>query len=95
MISVQAIVTSIELRNPTESQPIEIIQFIFQSASKSMPFDRWLVAFALTYRNIALLGRYMASSFVASSDGHSGTLISEAAHALSQTALLTQPHATG
>jgi hypothetical protein len=53
------------------------------------------VAFALTYRNIALLGRYMASSFVASSDGHSGTLISEAAHALSQTALLTQPHATG
>ena len=34
MISVQAIVTSIELRNPTESQPIEITQFIFQSASK-------------------------------------------------------------
>jgi hypothetical protein len=33
VISVQAIVTSIELRNPTESQPIEIIQFIFQSAS--------------------------------------------------------------
>jgi hypothetical protein len=27
-------VTSIELRNPTESQPIEITQFIFQSASK-------------------------------------------------------------
>ena len=57
--------------------------------------DRWLVAFALTYRNIALLGSYMASSFVASSDGQSGTLISEAAHALSQTASLTQPHATG
>jgi len=34
VISVQAIVTSIELRNPTESQPIEITQFIFQSASK-------------------------------------------------------------
>jgi hypothetical protein len=33
VISVQAIVTSIELRNPTESQPIEITQFIFQSAS--------------------------------------------------------------
>jgi transposase len=28
-------VTSIELRNPTESQPIEITQFIFQSASKA------------------------------------------------------------
>jgi Co/Zn/Cd efflux system component len=48
------------------------------------------VAFALTYRNIALRGSYMASSFVASSDGHSRTLISEAAHALSQTASLTQ-----
>jgi hypothetical protein len=36
VISVQAIVTSIELRNPTESQPIEITQFIFQSASKSV-----------------------------------------------------------
>jgi hypothetical protein len=35
VISVQAIVTSIELRNPTESQPIEITQFIFQSASYS------------------------------------------------------------
>jgi hypothetical protein len=34
VISVQAIVTSIELRNPTESQPIEITQLIFQSASK-------------------------------------------------------------
>jgi hypothetical protein len=34
VISVQAIVTSIELRNPTESQPIEITQFIFQSASE-------------------------------------------------------------
>jgi hypothetical protein len=28
-------VTSIELRNPTESQPIEITQFIFQSASQN------------------------------------------------------------
>ncbi len=29
--------------------------------------------------NIALLGSYMASTFVAASDGHGGTLISEAA----------------
>jgi hypothetical protein len=43
--------------------------------------------------NIALLGSYMASSFVAASDGHGGTLISEAAHASTQTPLVTQPHA--
>jgi hypothetical protein len=34
VVSVQAIVTSFELRNPTESQPIEITQIIFQSASQ-------------------------------------------------------------
>jgi hypothetical protein len=43
--------------------------------------------------NIALLGSYMASTFAASSDGHGGTLISEAAQASSQTPALTQPHA--
>ena len=42
--------------------------------------------------NIALLGNYMASSFAAASDGHGGTLISEAPAAAQQTAL-TQPHA--
>jgi hypothetical protein len=43
--------------------------------------------------NIALLGSYMASTFAAASDGHGGTLISEAAQASSQTPVLTQPHA--
>jgi hypothetical protein len=43
--------------------------------------------------NISLLGNYMASTFVAASDGHGGTLIGEAAQGSSQSALLTQPHA--
>jgi hypothetical protein len=43
--------------------------------------------------NIALLGSYMASTFVAASDGHGGTLISEAAHASTQMPVVTQPHA--
>jgi hypothetical protein len=43
--------------------------------------------------NIVLLGNYMASSFVAASDGHGGTLISEAAQTSSQTPVVTQPHA--
>jgi hypothetical protein len=42
--------------------------------------------------NIALLGDYLASNFVATSDGHGGTLISEAAMASTQTQLMTQPH---
>src|SRR5262249_28100674 len=43
--------------------------------------------------DIALLRNYMASSFAASSDGHGGTLISEAAQGGSQPPLITQPHA--
>ena len=43
--------------------------------------------------NIALLGSYMASTFAAASDGHGGTLISEAAHASTQMPVVTQPHA--
>ena len=43
--------------------------------------------------NIALLGSYMASTFAASSDGHGGTLISEAAQTSTQTPIVTQPHA--
>jgi hypothetical protein len=43
--------------------------------------------------NIALLGSYMASTFAAASDGHGGTLISEAAQASTQMPLMTQPHA--
>ena len=39
--------------------------------------------------NIALLGNYMASTFVMASDGHGGTLISEAPH--NQQGLLTTP----
>ena len=42
--------------------------------------------------NIALLGSYMASTFAASSDGHGGTLISEAAQTSNQTPIVTQPH---
>jgi hypothetical protein len=41
--------------------------------------------------NIALLGQYMASSFVAAGDGHGGTLITDPPLAQPQT--LSQPHA--
>jgi hypothetical protein len=40
--------------------------------------------------NIALLGNYMANSFVASSDGHGGTVVSEPP--LSESQFLTTPH---
>jgi hypothetical protein len=43
--------------------------------------------------NIALLGSYMASSFVTSSDGNGATPISEAAQITAQTTPLAQPHA--
>jgi hypothetical protein len=43
--------------------------------------------------NIALLGSYMASTFAAASDGHGGTLISEAAQASTQSPIVAQPHA--
>jgi hypothetical protein len=43
--------------------------------------------------NIALLGSYMASSFVAASDGHGGTMISEAAQSATPMPMVTQPHA--
>jgi hypothetical protein len=43
--------------------------------------------------NIALLGSYVASSFVAASDGHSGTMISEAAQNATQMPMVAQPHA--
>jgi hypothetical protein len=42
--------------------------------------------------NIALLGSYMASSFVTASDGHGGTMISEAAQSATQMPIVTQPH---
>jgi acid phosphatase len=43
--------------------------------------------------DVALLRNYMASSFVSSSDGHGGTLVSEGAQGGSQQPpLLTQPH---
>jgi hypothetical protein len=41
--------------------------------------------------NIALLGSYMAGSFVASSDGHGGTLVTDPPSG--QQPLLAQPHA--
>jgi hypothetical protein len=41
----------------------------------------------------ALLGQYIAGSFVAASNGHGGTLVSEQALSLAQTPLLTRPHA--
>ena len=44
--------------------------------------------------NIALLGNYMASSFVASSDGHGGTsVVDPPGGSASQVPLLTNPHA--
>jgi hypothetical protein len=43
--------------------------------------------------NIALLGNYMASTFVASSDGHGGTnVVDPSTTETSQTSLLAQPH---
>jgi hypothetical protein len=42
---------------------------------------------------LALLGQYIAGSFVAASDGHGGTLVSEQALSSTQTPLLTHPHA--
>jgi hypothetical protein len=45
--------------------------------------------------NIALLGDYMASTFVTSSDGHGGTnVVDPSATGTSQTSLLVQPHHT-
>jgi hypothetical protein len=45
--------------------------------------------------NIALLGNYLASTFVASSDGHGGTaIVDPLLIASSQQTLLTQPHHT-
>ena len=41
--------------------------------------------------NIALLGQYMASSFVTASDGHGGTMITDPPP--SQQSLLSHPHA--
>ena len=41
--------------------------------------------------SIALLGNYIAGSFVTAADGHSGTLVSEAAQ-VAQQLLLTKPH---
>ena len=42
--------------------------------------------------SVALLGSYMASTFVAASDGHGGTLISQAAQAPAPTLILAQTH---
>jgi hypothetical protein len=39
---------------------------------------------------IALLGNYVATSFVAAADGHGGTLVTEAAQTANQ--LLAAPH---
>jgi hypothetical protein len=42
--------------------------------------------------SLALLGNYMASSFVASSDGHGGTFIEPSQIAYCQQSILTHPH---
>jgi hypothetical protein len=42
---------------------------------------------------IALLGNYMAGSFVTAANGHGGTLIAEAAQTANQLVPLTTPHA--
>jgi len=46
-------VISIELRNPTESQPIEITQLLFQSASERRPARVVTVAMANKTARIA------------------------------------------
>jgi hypothetical protein len=43
--------------------------------------------------NLALLGNYMASTFVAASDGHGGTLIAEASQTAQQPLLTAPQHA--
>jgi hypothetical protein len=42
---------------------------------------------------IALLGSFMAASFVAAADGHGGTLFTDAAQTANQLGPLTTPHA--
>jgi hypothetical protein len=42
-------------------------------------------------QSVALLGQYMASSFVMASDGHGGTMITDPPP--SQQSLLSHPHA--
>ena len=44
---------------------------------------------------IALLGNYMAASFVTAADGHGGTLITEAAQAAQQPLLTHLVHSLG
>jgi hypothetical protein len=63
------------------------------SANPSLSGGTLSVGAGLHMSNIALLGSYMASTFVAASDGHGGTLISEAAHASGPIPLVAQPHA--
>jgi hypothetical protein len=41
---------------------------------------------------LALLGNYMATSFVAAADGHGGTIITEATQTANQLVPLTTPH---
>ena len=43
--------------------------------------------------HIPLLGNYMASSFATASDGHGGTLVTEAPAAANLHPLVTLPHA--
>jgi len=42
---------------------------------------------------LALLGQYIAGSFVAASDGHGGTLVSDEVLSATQTPVVTHPHA--
>jgi hypothetical protein len=49
------------------------------------------VSDGLHAQSVALLGQYMASSFVTASDGHGGTLITDPPS--NQQPLLTHPHA--
>jgi hypothetical protein len=41
---------------------------------------------------LALLGNYMAASFVTAADGHGGTVVTEAAQSANQQPLLAAPH---
>ena len=52
----------------------------------------WNIKNGTHIAKIALLGNYMATSFVAAADGHGGTLITDVSQTTQHT-LLTNPHA--
>jgi hypothetical protein len=74
---------------------LEGIKFTNQQPTYSPASGTLTVTEGTHSANIALLGNYLASSFVASSDGHGGTnIVDPSLIASNQQTLLTQPHHT-